>query len=143
MLNRKIILIFISAVLFLILLVVLLIWFNNPEEIFHRKFGFKLPESAKVENYNYTIFGEETLTMKISISAEDYDKIEKNINGYLTTDERLKSRLINSGWLGLSEDESILVAGHAFQKGKRVMTREVLVAVTKTDGGEFFLYVKH
>ena len=140
--NRKIV-ILISVVIFLILLVVLLIWFYSPEEIFHRKFSFKLPESAKIEKYNYTIFGEETLTMKISFSAEDYDKIEKGLDGYLTTDERLKARLINSVWLGLSEDESILLTGHAFQKGKRVMTREVIVAVTRNEEGEYFLYVKH
>ena len=141
--NRKTILILISAVLFLVLLLVSLKRFYSPEEIFYRKFGFKLPKSAKIENYDYAILGEKTLTMKVSFSDEEYDKIEKGLDDYLTTDEKLKSRLANSVWPGLSEDESILVVGHAFLKGKRVMTREVLVIVTMNEREEHFLYVKH
>jgi hypothetical protein len=130
-------------VLLLALLAVLQIWINNPKNIFHRKFGFKLPESAKLENYNYTFFSDETLTMKITFCAEDYDIIVKGLNGYITTDERIELMYSNCKWLGVNENESILVVGHAFLKGKRVMTREVFVAVTKNDKEEYFLYVRH
>lgn len=46
------------------------------------------------------------------------------------TDEELKSRLINSVWLALSEGKSILLVGNAFLKDNLVMTRDVFIAVT-------------
>ena len=104
-------------------------WYFTPARVFERMFWFQLPESAAIMESRYTFFCEERLYMKVRFGSEHIQVVEDSVRRRLNTDERYLAWVPRSWW-GMGEDESILLVGHAFRRGRRVVTHEVFAIIT-------------
>jgi len=125
---------------FFIVLAAFFSWFYCPDEIFFRKLGFRLPESAIISEFSYTFFTEESLRVKITFKKEDYWRVNESISSKLNVDEKYKT-WISRSWWDVNDDEIIILSAHAFFKGKKAMTKETFAFVTRNENEEYFLYV--
>ena len=118
------------------------VWFN-PSKIFERKFHFKLPESARIENHDFQYFYEERLMMKVSFDEGDYECINDNLRDYFGSG----NIPVKEEWwipsLWDMDKKEITDIYFAFESGKFAKTRSVYAFITKNSKEQYSLYVIH
>lgn len=139
----------ISSLLAVLLIIIVVVCSFSPAKIFQRKFGFNLPESAKILNYDYFFFDEGRLYLKVSFGARDFDEIKRDIFSYVEKytfrdilyDNTSLPNFINTcTWWDMNEDELELAYSKP-KRGKRVMTVWMYLFVVKNVEDQYFLYV--
>ena len=119
----------------------------NPSMIFERKFGFKLPDSIKIEKHSFYYFDEEILFMKASFDEDDYAKLKGDLQNYFSekgheieSDTLIPTFIYACSWWDMNKDE-IILGYYKLMSGKYASTKSVYVFITQNDEGQYFLYV--
>ena len=149
--NKTLLTIIVSLIL---LTFVSCIWFFRPQVIFQRKIGFKLPKSSVILNYDYkksSFWGEERrLYMKVSFSADDYEKFEVGIQSYFeknfgylrqTPKERIPPGFSNvCSWWDMNVDD-IIIWHEGMKRGRVAFSKSAYAFVTMNEDGQYFMYI--
>jgi len=123
---------------------------NNVDEydmqvIFENLFGFKLPDTAIILNYDYYIENEEQhFAAKISFDEENLEFIKSKFSGWLGNDGKFLSFYNNDySWWTLSDINDVIYAYRRFKMGVHVKSILLQSFIEEDSKGEYYLYVKY
>ena len=120
----------------------------DAKEAFQNLFGFALPETAEVLNYeyyDYTIYEEEKekhFVAKISFQEQDLEYLKNQFNGW-REGSTLYYKVLSQeyGWWDFLSRDEVLYAYETTQKGTYVETIYVDAFITKPSDGQYYLYI--
>lgn len=148
--NKEIIIKIISAILFVLLLILILFPTNKPEDIIKQKLHLVLPSSAKILRYNYNrVLGD--FDAKIQINKQDVEIINSGLKIYFVQEyngDYIPNFQRTNPWWDM-DDYNLINSYVNFVEGKQILffphpkTQEVWAFIVQSDGGDYYLYISY
>lgn len=115
---------------------------------FSETFNFNLPENAKIEERDYSIFND-TLFMKILIDSESVDSFEDELLNNMVMLNYYEIEQLNTipdfknccDWWDMNTQD-VYIAYHSFSTGKNKKTVETYVFLVKNNEQTYFYVAK-
>ena len=119
----------------------------EAQKIFENLFGFELPDTAEILNYNYYMSHKEhCFNGKISFKEEDtnyFNNIFSKWTDIGTGINFLSTYSSSYSWWNLSDINDTIGAYQRFKTGVEIKTVRVCAFVTEDENGQYYLYVSH
>ena len=141
------------ALVTVIFIVILLMWYYSSTQVFLRKFGFEYPRSAKVIDYSYNfIVEDETFFLELEFDADDLGDLDNKLKGYFGTiwtegstftpeDEFRAISNIYTKWE--LNDNDILSYYTNLREGRWYKSVSVMAFIVKSKDNHYYIYVWH
>jgi len=135
----------------LAVLVGIIILSFQPRQVLRRKFGYRLPKSAVILNFDYQLFGEnleEYLDCKISFDEFDYPVMKKQVETYygkygsnqISKDDFIPYFENTCPWWDMDKDD-IVLAYERVETGRTIKSQFTYSFIVRDSAGEYYLYV--